>query len=99
MSLPAKEVYMDWKEENESIFVQGVIDCVFEDEQGLVLLDYKSDTIQGRYKGGFEQARPLIENRYKMQIDLYTKALEQIWKRKVDERYLFLFDGAHIMNI
>ena len=99
MSLPAKEVYMDWKEENESIFVQGVIDCVFEDEQGLVLLDYKSDTIHGRYKGGFEQARPLIENRYKMQIDLYTKALEQIWKRKVDERYLFLFDGAHIMNI
>ncbi|NHM31712.1 helicase-exonuclease AddAB subunit AddA [Neobacillus terrae] len=99
MSLPAKEVYMDWKEENESIFVQGVIDCVFEDELGLVLLDYKSDTIHGRYKGGFEQARPLIENRYKMQIDLYTKALEQIWKRKVDERYLFLFDGAHIMNI
>ncbi|MDP4171568.1 MAG: helicase-exonuclease AddAB subunit AddA, partial [Bacillota bacterium] len=99
MSLPAKEVYPDWKEENESIFIQGVMDCVFEDEKGLVLIDYKSDTITGRFKNGFEQAKPVLEDRYRLQINLYSKALEKIWKRTVDERYLFFFDGAHLLKI
>jgi ATP-dependent helicase/nuclease subunit A len=99
LTLDAKEVYFDWKEEQEQVFVQGVIDCIFEDEDGLVLLDYKSDGIHDRFKGGFEQARPILEKRYKEQIDLYTKAIEKIWKRKVDERYLFFFDGAHFLRL
>ncbi|MDP4154315.1 MAG: helicase-exonuclease AddAB subunit AddA [Bacillota bacterium] len=101
LTLDAKEVYVDWKEEQEQeqVFVQGVIDCIFEDENGLVLLDYKSDGINDRFKGGFEQARPILENRYRLQIDLYTKAIEKIWKRKVDERYLFFFDGAHFLKL
>lgn len=99
LSLPAKEVYPSWTGDEESVFVQGIIDCVFEDENGLVLIDFKSDGITDRYKGGFEQARPILEERYRLQINLYTKALEQIWKRKVNERYLFFFDGAHILKL
>lgn len=99
LSLPAKEVYPLWRGEDELIFVQGVIDCVFEDEKGLVLIDYKTDGISDRFKGGFAQAKPILEDRYRMQIDLYTKAIETIWKRKVDERYLFFFDGAHILKL
>jgi ATP-dependent helicase/nuclease subunit A len=99
LSLPAEEVYMNWKDETESIFVQGIIDCIFEDDQGLVLIDFKSDGINDRYKGGFEQAKPILLERYKLQINLYTKAIEQIWKRKVNERYLYFFDGAHILNL
>ncbi|MDR7076672.1 ATP-dependent helicase/nuclease subunit A [Neobacillus niacini] len=99
LSLPASEVYPTWKDEDESVFVQGIIDCVFEDENGLVLIDFKSDGISDRYKGGFEQAKPILEERYRLQINLYTKALEQIWRRKVNERYLFFFDGAHILKL
>lgn len=99
LSLPSTEVYPTWKDEVESVFVQGIIDCVFEDEDGLVLIDFKSDGITDRYKGGFEQAKPILEERYRLQINLYTKALEKIWKRKVNERYLFFFDGAHILRI
>ncbi|MDQ0198133.1 helicase-exonuclease AddAB subunit AddA [Neobacillus ginsengisoli] len=99
LSMPANEVYPSWKDEDEPIFIQGVIDCVFEDENGLVLIDYKSDGITDRFKGGFEQAKSILEDRYRMQIDLYTKAIEKIWKRKVDERYLFFFDGAHILKL
>jgi ATP-dependent helicase/nuclease subunit A len=99
LSLPAREVYPAWKAEDESVFVQGIIDCIIEDENGLVLIDYKSDGITDRYKGGFLQARPILEDRYRLQINLYTKAIEQIWKRKVTERYLFFFDGAHILKL
>ncbi|SDN13554.1 helicase-exonuclease AddAB subunit AddA [Bacillus sp. OK048] len=99
LSLAALEVYPTWKDEDESVFIQGIIDCVFEDENGLILIDFKSDGITDRYKGGFEQAKPILEERYRLQINLYTKALEQIWKRKVNERYLFFFDGAHIIKL
>ncbi|MFL6560627.1 MAG: hypothetical protein ACJ8MO_31500, partial [Bacillus sp. (in: firmicutes)] len=88
-----------WKGEEESVFVQGIIDCVFEDENGLILVDYKTDQISDKYKGGFDQAKSILEDRYKMQINLYTRAIEQIWKRKVTERYLFFFDGAHILKV
>ena len=99
VSLPAHDVYPDWNEGEESVFVQGIIDCILEDENGLVLIDYKSDGITDRYKGGFPQAREILEKRYKLQINLYTKAIEQIWKRNVTERYLFFFDGAHILKV
>ncbi len=99
LSMPARNVYPDWEDEDESVFVQGIIDCVFEDENGLVLVDYKSDRISDRYKGGFEQAKTILEDRYKIQINLYTRAIEQIWKRKVTERYLFFFDGAHLLKV
>ena len=99
ISLPARDVYPDWKEEEESVFVQGIIDCILEDENGLVLIDYKTDGITDRYKGGFAQAKAILEDRYKLQINLYTKAVEQIWKRNVTERYLFFFDGANILKL
>ncbi|MBT2735098.1 helicase-exonuclease AddAB subunit AddA [Bacillus sp. ISL-7] len=99
LSMPARDVYPTWKDEEESVFVQGIIDCVFEEENGLILVDYKTDQISDRYKGGFDQAKSILEDRYKMQINLYTRAIEQIWKRKVTEKYLFFFDGAHILKV
>lgn len=99
LALPASEVYPDWCNPDESVFVQGIIDCILEDESGLTLIDYKSDGITARYKGGFSQAKPILEGRYSLQLNLYAKAIEQIWKRKVTEKYLFFFDGAHLLKL
>jgi ATP-dependent helicase/nuclease subunit A len=99
LCIPASVAYVDWKGEDEPVLVQGIIDCLFEDEQGLILVDYKTDGITDRFKGGFTEARPILEKRYKVQIDLYTKAIEQIYKVPVVERYLFFFDGAHILKL
>lgn len=97
-AIPVKTVYPDWYGEDEKILVQGVIDCLFEDEQGLVLVDYKTDTITGRFKNGFPEAKPILIERYRMQIYLYTLALEQILKRSISEKYLYFFDGSHIID-
>lgn len=99
LSIPASDAYADWQGENESVLVQGIIDCLFEDEKGLVLVDYKTDGITDRFRGGFAEAKPILEKRYKVQIELYTRAVEKIFKRPVAERYLFFFDGAHIIKI
>lgn len=98
-AFPAKNAYPGWKGNDEPVLIQGVIDCVFEDEKGIVLVDYKTDAITGRFKGGFSEAKEVLENRYRTQIDLYGEALEKILKMKVSERYLFFFDGGHILNM
>ncbi|KON68117.1 ATP-dependent helicase [Peribacillus butanolivorans] len=99
MSLPAKEAYSDWATGEEEILIQGVIDCIFEDEQGLVLLDYKTDTITGRFASGYEGAKEILADRYRMQLQLYTSAVEGILNKKVTSRYLFFFDGAHLLEV
>ncbi len=81
-------------EEDEGILVQGIIDLVFKDENGWVLVDYKTDNISERFQGDFNKALPILEKRYKIQVELYKKALEEIWKHTIDENYLFFFDGG-----
>ncbi|MCZ8518709.1 MULTISPECIES: helicase-exonuclease AddAB subunit AddA [Paenibacillus] len=78
--------------EDETVMLQGVIDCLIDEGDGLVLLDYKTD----RLKGGSPQA---AAGRYKMQLELYARAVEKIWKRPVTAKYIFLFDGAHIVEL
>ncbi|PLT33826.1 helicase-exonuclease AddAB subunit AddA [Bacillus sp. V5-8f] len=99
MAVPAHEAYNDWENGDEHILIQGVIDCIFEDEQGTVLLDYKTDTITGRFASGFEGAREILADRYRVQLKLYTRAIETILKKSVTESYLFFFDGAHLLNM
>jgi ATP-dependent helicase/nuclease subunit A len=100
MSIPLSEISETGEEApEETILVQGVIDCVFRDESGIVLLDYKTDGIHDRYEGGFSEAKQVLEERYKVQIELYTRALESIWKEKVSEKYLYFFDGGHVLKL
>ncbi|WP_400246399.1 helicase-exonuclease AddAB subunit AddA [Niallia sp. JL1B1071] len=99
IAYPASRVYADWEGEEEPVLVQGIIDVFFEDELGTVLLDYKTDTISARYKGGYDEAKPILESRYQVQIELYTEALGKILKRKIEEKYLFFFDGAHVLKL
>lgn len=99
MAYPAHEAYHDWDGGDENILVQGIVDCLFEDENGLVLVDYKTDAITGRFPNGFEEAEEVLKARYVKQIELYTRALEQILKRDIQEKYLFFFDGAHFIKL
>lgn len=99
LALPAKDAYPDWaEEETANVLVQGVMDCVFKDEHGVVLIDYKTDTITGRFKNE-EMAKQTLEERYRLQIDLYARALQEIWKLPSVEKYLFLFDGSLLIEM
>jgi len=92
--LRAEEIYPQSVNDptaKDMVLIQGVIDCLFEDEHGLVLLDYKTDQTVG---ADIQQ----LKNRYKMQLDLYARAVEEIWHNCVHEKYLFYFDGAHLIQ-
>ncbi|WP_175638270.1 helicase-exonuclease AddAB subunit AddA [Metabacillus schmidteae] len=96
-ALDAEQLYENMKD--EPILIQGVIDCLFEDEQGTVLLDYKTDTIKGRFNQDRLAVEERLKNRYRVQIDLYTKAVEDILHRPLQEKYLFFFDGGYLINM
>ena len=74
-----EEVYL-----NENIRLQGIIDCIFEEEDEIVLIDYKTDYVQL----GCEEE---IVNKYKIQIKYYKEAVEKITGKRVKEAYLYLF--------
>ncbi|WP_096155203.1 helicase-exonuclease AddAB subunit AddA [Bacillus sp. FJAT-45066] len=98
-ALEADELYGKSELAGETVLLQGVIDCLFEDEHGVVLLDYKTDTITGRIKKEEEEIQSMLRSRYEKQIAYYSKAVEQIWHKTVNEKYLFFFDGNRLINI
>jgi ATP-dependent helicase/nuclease subunit A len=99
LGLQSNEVYPDWEGELETVLLQGVIDLLFEDEQGTVLLDFKTDAISGRFPEGPEQIERVLTERYQVQIELYSKAIEHIWKKPLNEKYLYFFDGGYLVQV
>ncbi|MFR6173083.1 MAG: helicase-exonuclease AddAB subunit AddA [Blautia sp.] len=81
IAMPANQMKKEYETEEE-ILVQGIIDAYFEEEDGLILVDYKTDKVQ---KG---QEKELIE-KYKVQMQYYKKALEMITDREVKEIYIY----------
>ncbi|MCR2803188.1 helicase-exonuclease AddAB subunit AddA [Paenibacillus soyae] len=91
---PAGRVYArpDDQLAGEPILIQGVIDCLFQDERGLTLLDYKTDRIVNE---GWDKAA----ERHRFQLELYAEAIGMTFGRKVDELYLYFFDGGRFVKL
>lgn len=88
------EIYRDLPEDlygDDTILLQGVIDCYFEENGEIVLIDYKTDYVQ-------DNEVDVMKEKYRMQIEYYTMALQQIMGRKVRERYIYLFWNGHIIK-
>ena len=81
INIKAKDIYN--KETDENILVQGIIDLYYIDKDNNInLVDYKTDYIEN----GNEIE---LVNRYKEQLYLYKKALEQVYKKEVKNTYIY----------
>ncbi len=86
MQMPAKEIYQE--EVEGDILVQGIIDLYYINQKDeLVLLDYKTDYAQN--------VSELVE-KYRSQLTIYQKALEESLQRKVDRVLIYstFFDSS-----
>ena len=81
LGIPASRVNDSFSLE-ETLLIQGVIDVFFEEDNEIILMDYKTDKV--------EKAEELI-NRYKIQLDYYKEALERITEKKVKEKLIYSF--------
>ena len=81
INIPAKEIYE--QNINENILVQGVIDLYYIDENdNLILVDFKTDYVENKNE-------QILINKYKIQLELYKKALESSIDKKVDKMYIY----------
>ena len=66
----------------DDILLQGVVDCMFEKDGALTVIDFKTDSVTAES----------VEKRageYRGQLDAYSYAMEKIMQRKVEKRVLF----------
>ena len=68
--------------EGEQVVVQGITDCLFCEEDGFVLVDYKTDKVKTPEE---------LVARYKDQLQLYAKMLQSNSKIQVKELLLYSF--------
>lgn len=76
----------------DSILIQGIVDCYFEENGDIVLLDYKTD----REHEGIEEG---AAQRYKGQLELYKEAIEKLTGKKVKEGYIYLLSISKQVRI
>ncbi len=74
--------------------IQGIVDCLFEEQDGWVLLDYKTDRVANMSNMKNEMAE-----RYSVQLTVYQEAVESILQISVKERLLYLFAASQEVNI
>ncbi len=89
LGISAKNLSEEFPEE-ETVLIQGIIDVYFIEGEEIVLLDYKTDAVTS--------GKELVQ-RYKTQLDYYTKALENISGRKVKECLLYAFRLDEVVNV
>ena len=67
---------------DEKVLIQGIIDVFFVEENGIVLLDYKTDVIDSMES---------LWNRYRVQLSYYEEALQNLMQMPVREKILYSF--------
>ena len=79
ISVNASEIYQG-DLSGEKILVQGIIDVYFEEEDGLVVLDYKTDQVKSRKE---------LAEKYHAQLEYYAHALSQLTGKTVKEKIIY----------
>lgn len=88
-SLPANRLYPN-VDLQEPILLQGVLDCYYEKNGQLIIVDYKTDRLSS--------AEGFID-RYALQLKLYRYALAQITGKKADKLYIYSFHLNEVIEI
>lgn len=82
------EHYFSGATPEDQLLLQGVVDCCFEEDGGITILDYKTDNIS-------EFLVPQRAERYRVQLHTYAEALKRIFRLPVKHCILwFLHPGV-----
>ncbi|MCX7657893.1 MAG: helicase-exonuclease AddAB subunit AddA [Oscillospiraceae bacterium] len=62
--------------------IQGIADCIFEENDGMVLIDYKTD---------YANQKSELSEKYFRQLELYKYALDKLYPKKIKEIRIYSF--------
>lgn len=94
MEIPAQDIFPDAAKEaeNRNILLQGVVDCFFEEDDGLVVLDYKTDRVSEEYAAQAAQ-------RYSEQLKYYADGLSKIFQKPVKKKYIYFLHCSKTIEL
>ena len=91
MKMKASQIRSAWKDSGSTVMIQGIIDCVFEKDGRVYLLDYKTD------RNLTPKRRALLDEEYSRQVGAYMRAYSLLNGRDVDEAYIcYLSNGSFV---
>ena len=91
MAIPAAEIYPDIPNSEESILVHGIIDCYFEENGQLVLVDFKSEN-PGPNPNAWAET-------HRIQLQIYKKAIAEATAKTVKEVILYSFSTGDAFTV
>ena len=86
VSIPARLALIDGESFSDEEFgdsksiLQGSIDCIIEEDDGIVIVDYKTDRVKDTER---------LKEMYGVQLRLYKEAANQIFDKPVKECYIY----------
>jgi ATP-dependent helicase/nuclease subunit A len=79
-------------EELDAVMVRGRVDLLVPEDQGLILIDFKTDLVS-------RQAAPGRAAMYRSQVELYRRAVGEITGRRVTAAHLVFLAAHHIETL
>lgn len=77
---------------DDSVLLQGVVDCFFEEDGELVVVDFKTDHVS------CAQLDERAEH-YRPQLEAYSMALTRVMGKKVKEKVLYFFSAGEEVRL
>ena len=91
LEVRASDVYdIADESKNDILMIQGIIDMYFENEEGIVLVDYKTDKADSELE---------LIKKYKKQLDYYEEALAKLTNEKIVKKYIYSFSLKKAIEI
>ena len=76
----------------EQVLLQGVVDCAMIEEDGITVVDFKTDAVT-------EETIANLVDRYRPQVETYVHALERIYEKPVKKALLYFFGLNHFVDV
>lgn len=89
-TVPTKEIYPESTaliDNEHTTIIQGVIDNIIYENDGVVIIDFKSDNV-------ISGNEDIHAQKYKLQLDLYGRAVEKLTGKPVKGKYIYFFKSS-----
>ena len=90
--MSAKKINPDLSDDlsGEMIIVQGAVDICFEEDGGIVILDFKTDRVEDM---------TVLKETYGEQLNIYALACEKIFGKKVSQKIIYSFAKDDVIEV
>ncbi len=89
LDIPAGSIF-DKAPDGTTVVIQGIIDCFFEENGSIVIVDYKTDKVKTEEE---------LIKRYRDQLRLYSYAVKQLYGADVKEGLIYSFELGKSIKI